>query len=308
MTDDRSLERAARSWLENGPAQAPDRAVEAALLRIQTTPQERDLRIPWRFPKMNTPARIAAAAVIGVLAIGGALYAFGPGGSIGGPGLTPQPKSSPSPIALVEGLLAPGTYLTTPFDDSAGSLGVCEYATQTGCTESPADDTIRISFTVPAGWAGTPVDLAKSVWLDGQHAAPTSGAWLDFERGGWLYADPCGGARTPTITVGPSVADLADALESHPKLDVTPPVDVTLAGYAGKYMDLQVPDDISACPDSYYAWEPGAYAQGPGHRWHLWILDVDGTRVVIRSMDFAGTTTQRQTELRAIVESIRIEP
>ena len=37
MTDDRSLERAARSWLEAGPTQAPDRAVEAALLPINTT-------------------------------------------------------------------------------------------------------------------------------------------------------------------------------------------------------------------------------------------------------------------------------
>ena len=33
MTDDRSLERAARSWLESGPTQAPERAVEAASLR-----------------------------------------------------------------------------------------------------------------------------------------------------------------------------------------------------------------------------------------------------------------------------------
>ena len=73
MTDDRSLERAARSWLEAGPTQAPDRAVEAALVRIETTPQERDLRIPWRLPKMTTPARVAAAAVIGVLAVGSVL-------------------------------------------------------------------------------------------------------------------------------------------------------------------------------------------------------------------------------------------
>ena len=72
MTDDRSLERAARSWLETGPTQAPDRVVEAALLRIETTTQERDLRIPWRFSEMTTPARLAAAAVIGVLVIGGA--------------------------------------------------------------------------------------------------------------------------------------------------------------------------------------------------------------------------------------------
>ena len=96
MTDDRSLERAARSWLEAGPTQAPDRAVEAALLRIETTPQERDLRIPWRFTVMTTPARVAAAAVIGVLLVGGAVYMLSPGSrsGVGAPG--------PSPSAVVD--------------------------------------------------------------------------------------------------------------------------------------------------------------------------------------------------------------
>ena len=43
---------------------------------------------------MMTPARVAAAAVIGVLALGGALYALGPVGSgFGGPG----PTASPTP-------------------------------------------------------------------------------------------------------------------------------------------------------------------------------------------------------------------
>ena len=53
MTDDRSLERAARSWLESGPTEAPDRAVDAALLRIQTTRQDRVTPVPWRLPKMD---------------------------------------------------------------------------------------------------------------------------------------------------------------------------------------------------------------------------------------------------------------
>ena len=117
MTDDRSLERAARSWIEAGPTQAPDRAVEAALLRIQTTPQERDLRIPWRLPKMTTPARVAAAAVIGVLAIGGAFYLISPSGrsNVGVPG--PSPTASPSaergrrPSAALVPAAAPATTL-----------------------------------------------------------------------------------------------------------------------------------------------------------------------------------------------------
>ena len=113
MTDDRSLERAARSWIEAGPTQAPDRAVEAALLRIETTPQERDLRIPWRFAQMTTPARVAAAAVIGVLLVGGVLlYAGGrPANDL--PVITPTPTatSSPSAAARVDYSDLPGRVL-----------------------------------------------------------------------------------------------------------------------------------------------------------------------------------------------------
>jgi len=99
MNDDRSLERAARSFIEAGPTHAPDRAVEAALLRIETTPQERDLRVPWRFPSMTTPARVAVAAVIGVLLVGGGLLLLGGGSQspVGGPNTTAVGSTGPSP-------------------------------------------------------------------------------------------------------------------------------------------------------------------------------------------------------------------
>jgi hypothetical protein len=85
MTDDRSLERAARSWLDEGPSRAPDRTVEAALSQIQTTPQERDLGIPWRFPKMNPMTRIATALVVVALALGGVYLALKPTADVGPP-------------------------------------------------------------------------------------------------------------------------------------------------------------------------------------------------------------------------------
>lgn len=88
--DDRSLERAARSWLDEGPTQAPDRTVEAALLRVSTTSQERDLRIPWRLPNMNPITRLAAVLVVGAIAIGGALFVVrGQGPSVGSPNTPP---------------------------------------------------------------------------------------------------------------------------------------------------------------------------------------------------------------------------
>ncbi len=137
-----------------------------------------------------------------------------------------------------------------------------------------------------------------------------------FQRGAWLLSDPCKYIAAD-VPVGPTVADFVDAVAEHPILDTTAPVDVTLAGYAGKYFELQVPADISMCETDpgdpsrgpiYRPWEPGIYAQGPGQRWHMWVLDVDGVPVVVQSSDFAETAEQRRTELHAIVESIKIEP
>ena len=97
MNDERSFERTARAWLEQGANQAPDRAIQAVLLAIETTPQERDLRIPWRFPTMNTPVRVGMAAVIGLLLLGAGIYLFGGGGpGLGGQPRGPTPTPTPS--------------------------------------------------------------------------------------------------------------------------------------------------------------------------------------------------------------------
>ena len=111
MTDDRSLERAARSWLEEGPTRAPDRPVDTALARIQTTHQERDLRVPWRLPSMNRiPRSAVGAAVVVLLVVGFAIFALGRGPNFGVQG-TPNPTvpivtPTPTPAAAI----AAGTY------------------------------------------------------------------------------------------------------------------------------------------------------------------------------------------------------
>jgi hypothetical protein len=110
------------------------------------------------------------------------------------------------------------------------------------------------------------------------------------------------------VEVGPSVDEFASAIADHPLLEATDPVAATLGGYSGKYIDLQLPMDLTGCATSYYPWEPGIYAQGPGHRWHLWILDVDGVRVVVQATDYAGTSAENRAEIAAIVQSIQIEP
>ena len=94
-TDDRSLERAARSWLESGPTRAPDRAVEAALLRVQSTHQDRDLRVPWRLPTMLSARSAAVAAIVVAVGLGAVLLVSRP---LAGPA-APTTASSASPVA-----------------------------------------------------------------------------------------------------------------------------------------------------------------------------------------------------------------
>ena len=96
MTDDRSLERAARTWLEDGPTVAPDRAVESALVRIESTRQERAPLVPWRMPIMTPAMKLAGAAVLVVAAVAGSLYLFGSGPGGFGDAPTPTPSVAPS--------------------------------------------------------------------------------------------------------------------------------------------------------------------------------------------------------------------
>jgi hypothetical protein len=184
---------------------------------------------------------------------------------------------------------------------------------QAACIEAGAeDDSIRITFTLPDGWTGIEGGaVAPSV----EGYSPPGGAWLLFMRGGWLYTKLCGGPG-PDIPTGTTVDEFVDALVDHPDLDVTSPVAVTLGGYSGKYLELRAPANTTTNelgPDPggcnyYFVWEPGIYAQGPNDLWRIWVLDVDGVRVVVRSDTFPGTTPQVQAQLAAIVDSIQIEP
>jgi len=126
MTDDRSLERAARSWLETGPTEAPDHAVDAALLRIQTTPQERDWHVPRRARPMTMTARLLAAAIaIAIVAVGGVII-FRPGGgsnvgtSTPHPTVTIVPSIAPSiaPASAAPSSTAP----SSPLEDYSATL------------------------------------------------------------------------------------------------------------------------------------------------------------------------------------------
>lgn len=95
MKSDRDFERAAAEWLNAGDGWTAPHVIDAVLLAIRTTPQERGFRIPWRTTSMRN--LLYAAAAVGILAVTGvaAFSALGPGPNVGS-GPTPSPAAQPT--------------------------------------------------------------------------------------------------------------------------------------------------------------------------------------------------------------------
>lgn len=137
MKTDRDFDRSAMAWLADGPEELSDRVLDAVADEIHVTRQRHALRLPWRFSTMTTPARVATAAVIGVLAVGGALYVFNRSQpAVGGPG------PSPTPIVTAVPSIAPSAspVARTDYSDVSGRLLVQHLGNALDGSEATATD------------------------------------------------------------------------------------------------------------------------------------------------------------------------
>jgi hypothetical protein len=285
MTEN-EFDRTARTWLEDGPTQLSDRVLQAALDEIHVTRQRRAWWPARRFSSMPTTIRLAA--VIAAVAL--AVFGLGLLTTGGGPAPNPTPSAMPSPKGtIVEGdpvALAPGTYVTAdPF-------------------------LVKAYLTVPAYWDG---HLGGAYHLDVTRLyGPGEVAIEIFDK---LYADACHfeqGIMNPLP--GPTVDDLATAMITMPGLESTTPTAVTLGGYAGKQFTITAPDTVDGCTldqDAFSIWqlpEGAVYGMQPAQIDRVWILDVEGQRIVIRAPGLPGQTPQDKAEVQGILDSIRLAP
>jgi hypothetical protein len=296
------------AWLREGPSSGPDEVLSSAVARTRTTRQDRawlpDIALPARFQPMNQAFKLAAVAAF-ALAIG---IAFGPlltRSPYVGSEPSPSPSASPSPTAaplpLNRASGAAGTYTVTPF--VGAEWAPCGPAPNP-CPEASIDDTIRFTLTLPDGWTAAP--FRNDIWLAGANNSGPEGAGMLLGRGGWMFSDPCEGEQAD-IPIGPTVDEFVDAMTTSPLLETTTPVDIELSGYPGKYFELQGPADLTDC-QYFMAYTPTFYAQGASNLQPFWVVDVDGVRVVVHGSQFPETPPERVAELRAIVESLVIEP
>ena len=103
-------------WLEADPTAAPADVLSTVVAALPSIPQaRRGLLAPRRFTLMNGNFRIAASAIVAVLAVGGALYLLVPGGGFGGPKTTPTPTVAPPTATPAPSQVAPGITAWTTY-------------------------------------------------------------------------------------------------------------------------------------------------------------------------------------------------
>jgi hypothetical protein len=166
----------------------------------------------------------------------------------------------------------------------------------------------RMLISVPAGWERFDGELPAITWQD---AEPPSGAAISFWTVGNLVADPChpeDGLLEPPV--GRSAEDLADALTNVPGYQATQPEAVSLQGFDGLFLELRAPTETTTCTDGVLKlWETDGrqLGQGPGEKSLVWIINLDGVRLVIVASHHADTTDETVAELHSIVDSVAFE-
>lgn len=187
----------------------------------------------------------------------------------------------------------------------------------------PEVPSLTITATGPDGWVGYPdwaMDGPEPVRAD----APR-GIGIAFLTADGVYRDPChwdlldnGQEGQPAdVAVGPTVDDLVAALRANTFYTSSTPKPVTIDGYAGKELELQLPPGPFATCDKppedadghpfVFSGKAGLYAQGPANRWHLFILDVKGTRLIAVVLSYKGTPQSDLDLARNIMKTLDVD-
>lgn len=253
--------------------------------------------------RLSTLAVAIAAALLASACSAPPTATLGPTPSAVPSFTTPASSTTPAPTPG-SGVLPPGVLPLGAGPHTAHVMGTGSYPGYT--------------VVVPAAW----YDFGGLFVIKYPSSVPAPVLGISVWDVGQVFRDPCHWQSTG-FNPGPSVADLVTALVAQPRRNATTPADVTLAGYSGRYLELSVPADLKSSTwtdfdtcdvDSgghrdYNAWLGNGmgnrHAQVPGQVDRLWVLDVNGQRLVVDATYSPDTTATDRDELQHIVESLR---
>ncbi len=314
MTTSRDPDRLVRAFLAEGEELLDDQVYDAVRAAIERTPQRAGIG-PWRSPIMNKIVGfgLAAAAVIAVVLIGSQLFGTTNGGFGADPTATatsqptPEPTQEPSAAPVWTGL-PEGAHVVTGTND-------------------PVQVTVDIASP---GWRALPEFDAVDRDDDSLDPPETVGALL--LAWGWpvgtginVYGDACQWSATLPDAPATTPEEIAAALFAQEATDASAPVDVAVGGFEGKAITLEVPmsydlpnatreEKFGDCDSDIFGFygvdgesEPARNALGAGQIDELWILDVEGSIVILDAAYSPATPAELVEEVRAVAESATFE-
>lgn len=258
---------------------------------------------------MNTTLKfgLAAAAVVAAVLVG--INVLGSPSNVGGPGPNPNADSTlaPTPSPSIEPSVEPSVASGLP---EGPHVLVEGSGVQVGIT---------VTIDAPL-WDG---ERGGGILIQADNVDPPDGVGLIVFPGPddeyYVYGDPCDWVSTTPTTPATTVDEMVDALANQALRQASEPEDITVDGHAGKRIILTMADgmDFDACDDGHFGLfgEPGGstsddlwrYSQGPGQIEELWIVDVDGTLVVMDGVYYADSVQDAVDEMRAILASATFE-
>jgi hypothetical protein len=286
---DSEFDRMLAEWLEDDTFVAPAAPVEAAVNFALIHPRRRDWLAFLRRDAMNTRASTGLRPVA-ILLVVAALLALGVGGAVF---VASRPEATPTQTVIPSPTATPLAVLQMP---ATGALVAGRYRLQV------PDSPVTVDLTIGDGW--------------------TSGDWyimnppdfthhISFWTVGNVNTDACDWNGTlPDPPIGPTVDDLVSALDAQKNTDMSAPIDVEVDGHAGKQVTMQIAADFAppggSCDPDLTMWVGPGGEQGRSVAANLdnppdtvWILDVDGQRVVI-----VTTYDPSDAEARAVMDSL----
>jgi hypothetical protein len=257
---------------------------------------------------MTSKVAIGAVAVIAIVLGGVFLLRPGPSdnGVGGAPSATPSPTAAPTPTPAPSAtpLASP-----TPGPLSAGG-GPAPVAAGTYSAFDPFP--VHMTMTIPDGWSGN-IGGPYAVFLQ-RTSGPGQVNFTIFDD---VFADPCDhtkGFLSPRP--GSSVAELTAALAKMPSVQPTKPVNASIGGRSAMQLTLTAPPTSATCkPDAgqgmFPAWElplGAVLGLGTGQQDRVWIMEVDGKRVVIDAQEPVVQDAALHAQIQSILDSIKIQP
>lgn len=303
MNSKRDFDRAVDHWLDEGSDATPPEVIDAVLLAVRSTPQERDFGVPWRTTSM-TYLRVAAVFVTMAVAGLAALYAFGSGPNVGSGSTQSEAEPSVEPSPAADLPVGPHVMVST-----------------VGLNED------RVTVTIPApGWSAEPDEGSLTKDLGGDDRVTVVKVPGDHYRVprdicNWQGNSDQDPGYRPAGTVDELVAYLAEQTYDTPEgsltRDLSTPVDITLDGHPGQSITGVVPDsDPNGCDEQRFCSltdrdgylcllphpEPNALVT-------LWIADstpVNPPLWVVAASYWPTTSSELLAEMNAIVDSMTV--